>query len=85
MPRYYSFDAQGPSRSVTKRFERAAGELHPHGKQRILRKRNAGPPKILERSVLSFPLGILRAGIQCSVRGYAVVAPPKRALFFHAT
>ena len=45
-------------RSVTKRFERAAGELHPHGKQRILRKRNAGPPKILERSVLSFPLGV---------------------------
>jgi hypothetical protein len=29
---------------------------HSYGQQKVLRERSAGPPKVLERSVLSFPL-----------------------------
>jgi hypothetical protein len=41
-------------------FEKAVGQLHSYGKKRILRERNAGPPKVFERSILSFPLGVPR-------------------------
>jgi hypothetical protein len=41
-------------------LKKAVGELQSRDKKRILRERNGGPPKVLERSVLSFPLGSFR-------------------------
>src|SRR3989337_948130 len=60
MPRYQRSHAQGPSRSVFGCAEKAVGQLQSRGKKRILCERNARPPQVLERSVLSFPLGVLR-------------------------
>jgi hypothetical protein len=54
MPRYECFDAQGPSRSVLGRFERAVGRLQSYGQRRILRKRNAGSPKYLNDQFYRF-------------------------------
>ena len=47
-------------RSVFGCAEKAVGQLQSCGKKRILCERNARPPQVLERSVLSFPLGVLR-------------------------
>ena len=41
-----------------RRFEKAVGQLHPYGQQKILRERNAEPPELPGRSVLSFPLDV---------------------------
>src|SRR3972149_6647655 len=60
MPRYQRSHAQGPRRSVFGCAEKAVGQLQSCGKKRILCERNARPPQVLERPVLSFPLGVLR-------------------------
>jgi hypothetical protein len=44
--------------------EKAVGQLHSYVKERILRERNAGPPQVLERSVLSFPLSVTAGHIK---------------------
>jgi hypothetical protein len=50
-------------------LKKAVYQLHSHGEKRILRERNAGPPKVLERSVLSFPLGVPRGRPKMSTLG----------------
>ena len=49
--------SQRPTGSVVGCAQRAVGCLQSCGKKGILRERNAGPPQILERSVLSPPVG----------------------------
>ena len=58
--------------SVPRCFEKADRRLRAYGEQAILRDRGAGSPKVSERPVLSFPVGV-SAGPGCAMGGEVYV------------
>src|SRR5689334_25208308 len=65
MPPDRHLHPQRPKGSVVGWAERAVGWLQSRGKSGLLRERDARPPQVLERSILSLRLGPGAAGRGC--------------------